>query len=75
MVHKHILVIYPPTLPSNCCGRAAPGTTVGVELCSLASASMNFRTTVGMELCSLASASMNVTYQCYGHLLVLIPDH
>ena len=32
---------YPPTLPSNCCGRAAPGTTVGVELCSLASASMN----------------------------------
>ena len=24
---------YPPTLPSNCQGRAAPGTTTGVELC------------------------------------------
>ena len=50
------IYIYPPTLPSTCPGRAAPGTTVGVERCfsclsSMTYFSMTFRRTFLVSQC------------------------
>ena len=62
------MCVYPPTLPSTCQGRAAPGTTVGVERCFACLSSMTYlsitfrRTLLVSRLYAVAFLMLHVVF-------------
>ena len=65
------IYIYPPTLPSTCQGRVAPGTTLGVERCfsclsSMTYFSITFRRTflVSRLCCGISNVTRCVCIRC-----------